>query len=621
MEQLTNATQTQAVRHIDNTFVPYLSLKTENNLVDFIIVVIDSLIETSEDCKVLISDLQNYVHNSVNAFTNFDQSLTFIQNNHTLKIFLIIAGNFGEQYGHHFFELSQIECVYVFCHDCEKHGSWANQVQKMRGVFVDKTQLLTIVCQDVKNFGNRWSFFEGSSFQKASTDDGLWYQLFIKIVMEQPRTSDAWQEMLNECRSYYRNDSLMLKKVDEFENNYAPDKAINYYSQDSFIYRIVNCALRTQNIDIAIKFRTYIGDLYRELRKWHWRRGLDFNKNKTELPIHVVYRGEYVQEQKLEQLKGYCVSRNAHITLNVFGSTTRDPETALGFIPCDRPGSVRCLYQIFIRDNGHITTIASSVCCRMFLGIEDFSVMPKEQEVLFCVGSHFHVKYIGKMTSERSWVPIVLELDADRSGFADYWHVWSARIGEESDEMKHELLHLVHSYTTKKDEVNWRKWWQEFRRKTGCRKQFDEPLVVTMYECFDDLESIVKAVDLRKRCFINTYSDLLHSNENNLNFFLTNMKSGKSTRIIAVYELFLQFSNGMPNRTLLPIHELAQIHQYAGDADATFHFYHNHALDSYKEALKLTEQNSDEQTMYCLKDKINKLMIEKSTKKTGQQRN
>jgi hypothetical protein len=614
MSNLSDASEPELLRQISHDLRRSLSLKTENNLTDFIVVFIDAQAETSNDNQLLISDLQSIINGTVYDFNSLDSSLKFIRENESVKIFLIISGSFGETHGHHFFELPQITCIYVFCHDRLKHENWAHAVQKIRGVFEDKTKLLTTVCREVKSFASRWSFLDESSFQKASTNDGQWYQLFIRVLIHQPRTENNWKEMLDECRSFYRQNPKMLRKIDDFEKNYTPDQALKYYCQDSFVYRIINCALRTHDINIIIKFQPYISDLYHELRKKYLRHKIiNFNWRKTESPLRIVYRGQYMQEAELEQLKDYCQSRNSHIVLNTFGSATRDPRVALQFILDDCHGYIRCLYQIIIPDHYHITSGISSISCHQFVYITDQTT--DEQEVLFSVGSVFCIKYIGRSTSEHSWVPIVLELHTYTEEFNFYWDALDRRIKDENDEMKNELLQFVKKYMTKGNELNWVKWWRRLMRECGIRKHHDESLAMFMYEGFDDRESIAEAIELRKRCFMINNPSVFQSEENSCDFFLREMKLGKQTRTIALYELFLQSFNGIIISLQYDFDSIVEAFQYIGDAYAKFHFYKENALNCYREALKLAEQNSNDEIIDRLQCKITKLSSGTSVRK------
>jgi hypothetical protein len=54
--------------------------------------------------------------------------------------------------------------------------------------------------------------------------------------------------------------------IEEFAQEYDSSKAIYWYTKDSFVYRDINMALRTDNILIIYKFRFIIQDIYRQLK-------------------------------------------------------------------------------------------------------------------------------------------------------------------------------------------------------------------------------------------------------------------------------------------------------------------------------------------------------------------
>ena len=488
----------------------------------------------------------------------------------------------------------------------------------MRGVFENKTQLFTTLCRDVKSFASRWSFCDESSFQRASSSDALWYQLFLKVLIHQPREPTAWKDMLEECRSFYRRGQGTLKAIDSFEKDYTADDAIQYYSQDSFVYRIINCALRTHNINIIVKFQTYIRDLHNELHKWYRLHHLDcFNKRR--LPIRIVYRGQYMHETELDRLRELCRSANSQVVLNVFGSATHNPKVALEFIPDERPGYIRCLYQIIVprayfTDND--THFLAS--CQYFVDIAAFTPRSREIEVLFGVGCLFLIKYVGTPTARHAWTPIILELNINNDGFDPYWSVLSARIQNETSETKRQLLQLVQTYEPEISHVNWTRWWQQLERACGSRKEFDEPIVVIMYELLGDSKSISTALELRKRLIIHKNPTTAQSVEESVTAVLSCVKFQKPPKIIALYEIFLETCNGPIESLKLRPDDLAKIFEYAGDAYAQYVFYTEKALTCYRQALAVTQLQSDPSKNDRVQSKITKITSSTSVHRTNQ---
>ncbi len=67
-------------------------------------------------------------------------------------------------------------------------------------------------------------------------------------------TENSKNEMINLCRKQYKNNPSITKQIDEFLIKYDHNKALEWYSKDTFLYLLLNRALRTENIDIIYKF-------------------------------------------------------------------------------------------------------------------------------------------------------------------------------------------------------------------------------------------------------------------------------------------------------------------------------------------------------------------------------
>ena len=122
------------------------------------------------------------------------------------------------------------------------------------------------------------------------------------------KSSEAKDEMLAECRAYYRNNREELLAIEKFERTYCSFDAIRWYTKACFLYRIVNKALRTEDILAFYIFRYYIVDLSLRLKEesictrtrytssFHLYRGVKLNRNEVE-ELHVgklVATNEYL---------------------------------------------------------------------------------------------------------------------------------------------------------------------------------------------------------------------------------------------------------------------------------------------------------------------------------------
>jgi len=165
----------------------------------------------------------------------------------------------------------------------------------------------------------------------------------------------------------FKDNKGHLKLLEEFQNEYSSEKSLWWYTKDSFVYRMLNKALRVQNIDILFLFRFFIRDLAQELKANQW------------LSPGSVYRGQSLSKDELKRLKQ---SIGKFISINSFLSTTLYPDVATIYIG-DTPGLEKVLFKINF--NPMIDGI------KPFADVTLISEFPQEGEILFMLGSIFQI--------------------------------------------------------------------------------------------------------------------------------------------------------------------------------------------------------------------------------------
>ncbi|CAF5175235.1 unnamed protein product, partial [Rotaria sp. Silwood1] len=103
--------------------------------------------------------------------------------------------------------------------------------------------------------------------------------------------------MIDACRLYCRGNSKELKFIDGFDRTYRSVDAIRWYSKQCFVYKIVNKALRCEDINQLHLFRFFIGDLSESLACEHKK--ILFSNQK----LLNVYRGVKLSNDKFNKLK------------------------------------------------------------------------------------------------------------------------------------------------------------------------------------------------------------------------------------------------------------------------------------------------------------------------------
>ncbi|CAF2623776.1 unnamed protein product [Rotaria sp. Silwood2] len=183
----------------------------------------------------------------------------------------------------------------------------------------------------------------------------------------------AKKEMIHECFSQYEDDITEQPKIGDFQNNYNETEAIWWYTRDCFLYRLLNKALRTENIDI-FKFRFFIKELFHQLKD-----ASDvYTKEIIECGIETfsLYRGQSIAFDKLQKLK-QCV--NGLISFNTFLSTTIDRDVAVvdAGDGSGTPVIESVLFEMIVNINVNRKT--------PFANIKHLSYFKDEDEILFFI--------------------------------------------------------------------------------------------------------------------------------------------------------------------------------------------------------------------------------------------
>ncbi|CAF1541544.1 unnamed protein product, partial [Didymodactylos carnosus] len=417
---------------------PATHLFHDNNLENFTVVWLDADIDKTDDCHDTKKRLRT-IANHLRTFCDADECIDYISSIKMEQVLLILSGSFGEIIAPLIFELSQITFIYIFCLNKIKHETWSNHVlnnqNKIRGVFTHKDFLLIQIAEDAKVLSNDMmpmNVFGLSHHEKSIRDLDkesavfMWNQLLMDVLLRMPTSDESKMEMLTECESYYRDNAKELEKINDFRLNYSFDAAVSWYTRDSFVYRLLNKALRTRDIDIIFKFRFFIADLYRQLQKEYSKFMERFTDDEYFL---TVYRGQHLKADELHELKDNI---GRLISMNTFISTTC--EKAVASIHAG-DGSFSPILESILFE----IQINTSIDTKPYGNIKELSVMNDEDEILFSMGTIFRIKSVEKATDTGIWsVKLLLNSESD-----EQLKVLSEQIREETDGSS-DLLTLGH---------------------------------------------------------------------------------------------------------------------------------------------------------------------------------
>ena len=218
------------------------------------------------------------------------------------------------------------------------------------------------------------SFFNPNSPQGKSTThlngNFVHSQVSLDVLLRMKCNSTDKNELITLCKQEYKNNDEELEIIDEFERDYTSDRALWWYTRESFLYRLLNKALRIQNMDMLFLFRFFIRDLEQQLIRYQCTSRIR------------LYRGQSMSREELQILKN---SIGQFISINSFVSTSIDREQALTFV---RDQTITDQYEKILFE---IDADPRLKGIKPFANITQLSYFAEEEEVLLMFGSIFQL--------------------------------------------------------------------------------------------------------------------------------------------------------------------------------------------------------------------------------------
>ncbi|UJR18243.1 hypothetical protein I4U23_005144 [Adineta vaga] len=333
-------------------------------------------------------DDKNKIVKNINiiCYTDIDILTQSMETTKNQKIFVIISAEDAVKYRRGILELSSSKSLFIF--PANSTDLFDNIIkEKIVGSFNNSDDLIQSIKETVDKFNkcielpsNYNRYQQGTCDLSKYSGRYLWFQLFHEVIQHLSPDDDcgAKEEMLNVCRQIYQDNDQTLKTIDEFDRTFQIKDCIRWYTKPTFIFEIINKALRTEDIEQLYQFRYYIAGLSKQLH-----RECEKMKNKNEEKL-ILYRGSGLHKQELESL---TLTKGKLIATNEYWSTSRNISCA----------------EIFIRrDSDFIPVLYEIECdlchCKDSIIFADISSLSQfgnaEEEYLFNAGSIFQVESI-----------------------------------------------------------------------------------------------------------------------------------------------------------------------------------------------------------------------------------
>ncbi|CAF1393080.1 unnamed protein product [Rotaria magnacalcarata] len=352
-----------------------------NNLEKYSIVWLDVSVNNEENMvaqkklRSIVNNLRTFI--GPEEFMNYARSLQ--QGDLTI---LIVSGEMGRVVIPEMQKLEQVYSIYMYCFNKETNLQWSRSYSKVKAVCNKLVELIDAIQVDQKHQSRNEQPLSIDILDRSSTElngEFLHSQLLIDVIIGMKPNKQDQNELIGLLMKEYQGNESELKIVTEFQNEYASSRAVWWYTRDSFVYRLVNKALRVRNVEMILLMRNIIRNVYEQLRANQF-------KNRA-----VVYRGQMMSEIEMKTLRK---SIGNIISLNSFLSTSLNRRVAETFlrqsvVSCSSDDHVGVIFEI--EADPRVICDVNGDNRRPFAQIDELSYYGDEAEILFMVGSIFRL--------------------------------------------------------------------------------------------------------------------------------------------------------------------------------------------------------------------------------------
>ena len=366
--------------------------------------------EDNADYRHSITKLRQVV-NTINTFVDPNECIRFINSIKEEATFMISSGALGQTTVPVIHDKSQVDRIYIFCGNKTYHEKWAKDWRKIKGVFSN----IEPICKALRSGTEEYDYnnitmnFVRRELASNCDEDNtaldcsfMYTQILKEILVTIEFTNEHITSFLSYCREHFAGNKANLEMINNIKTEYPQPSPIWWYTCESFLYSMLNRALRTMEIDLLIQMGFFLRDLHNQIARLHAEQFIQKGITKS----FVVYRGQGVTKAYFEQLKQ---SQDQLISFNSFLSTTEDTKVSFRF-------ARTAVEQSNLIGIHFVMTIDPNISTTPFAHVRNISFYKDdhdESEILFSMHSVFRIGQIKRLTNENNIWQVDLTLTSN----------------------------------------------------------------------------------------------------------------------------------------------------------------------------------------------------------------
>ncbi|CAF2999200.1 unnamed protein product [Rotaria sp. Silwood2] len=355
---------------------------------NYTLIWLDKYVNNSNDNDVQLTKfLFDKLTDKVLFFDNVNDCNNYVKKTSNKKIILVVSGAFANICIPKLHNFQHIHSILIFCMQSYLYQSLKDQYSKIIDIFTDQKILIKNV-QEIIDMLEKENdiFLIFNKSQKSLRDltkespSFLRFQLLKDVLLnlEDAQSDESKKEMVNTCKIFYQNDKTKkyLNDIEKFSCSYESKDVFRWYTKDSFVYKLLNKALRTEDSEALYAFRYYINDLCAKLKSEY--QILKEMSDGWGVESLTLYRGLHLSKVEIKRLK--------QNKINLI-STSLSKDTAKAFAGEGTKASIRGDVEAVIYE----ITVNFTINAGYFADIHAHSNIPGEQEYLFYLDVSFEI--------------------------------------------------------------------------------------------------------------------------------------------------------------------------------------------------------------------------------------
>ncbi|UJR18965.1 hypothetical protein I4U23_022094 [Adineta vaga] len=390
-----------------------LSKTRQQNAENLTLIWFDISISENSDAKKysIFIDEFHHIFNDIHVFNDIDIFIDYITDIKNEYIFLIITNSSSIQTSLEQIlnQLRQIHLFYIFYEEktSNQQELYLEKHKKCRGIFSSMTNICAQLRKDVKICEHNLIGFNVIGNENSTNDEQeanfMYAQLLKEYLLDiaNNETSNL-TEMIEYCRRKYVDNHQELNRIDELEKNYQNHSSIWWYTRDGFMYKMLNKALRLQDIETLYAMRLFVKELHEQLVYLHHYQQNN-SINSSDFNEIILYRGQQMSSNEFLKLKN---NQGGLLSINIFLSTSKNRDVAEMFAGNNAlldDNITAVLLKIHARNNDTDMPVFAQIDEISFFG-------DGENEVLFSMGTVFRIENITQQNSHDDFWLVELTL-------------------------------------------------------------------------------------------------------------------------------------------------------------------------------------------------------------------